>query len=193
VAVGAVRPADIDESHRPAESPVELVERLAREKAARTVHPGELVLGADTVVVVDGEILGKPVDRPAAGAMLALLSGRRHDVVTGVAVADRRRGSAVGIRSGTATTSVSFRTLTASEINAYVEGGEGLDKAGAYGIQGGGGAFVESISGRYDTVVGLPLDLAVRLLDPDGALGESVATSIGVSPWTPIAASSASS
>ena len=135
----------------------EYVESLARRKAASV--PGELVLGADTVVALDGEVLGKPADPDEAWAMLHRLSGRRHEVLTGVAL---REGMA--IRWGHARTEVTFRPLEPAEILRYVATGEPMDKAGAYAIQGGAAGFVESVVGDRDTVIGLPLALVRRLL-----------------------------
>ncbi len=123
-------------------------------------NPGALVLGADTIVVLDGRILGKPQDRPAAADMLRTLSGCQHQVTTVVALAVD--GQAVRVFS--ATTDVRFRSLNECEIRAYLATGEPFDKAGAYGIQGFGGLLVESIKGCYYNVVGLPLPkLAVEL------------------------------
>ncbi len=123
-------------------------------------NPGILVLGADTIVVLEGRILGKPQDQAAAHMMLRTLSGREHEVTTVVALA--LDGQAVRVFS--ATTSVRFRCLNTEEIDSYVATGEPLDKAGAYGIQGFGGLLVESIKGCYYNVVGLPLPkLAVEL------------------------------
>ncbi len=151
---------DVDETWPEGAAPDEgarlLAERKARAVAPRV--PTRLVLCADTVVAVDCEVLGKPRDRTEARAMLARLSGRRHQVATGVALALGDR-----VESAVATTSVTFRSLSAPEIDAYVATGEPLDKAGAYGIQGGAAAFVTQIEGPIDTVIGLPLDL-VRVL-----------------------------
>ena len=132
-------------------------EAVARAKVAAVA--GELVLGADTIVVVDGRALGKPHDAGAAAAMLRRLSGRTHEVVTGVAVRDRGR-----VRSGHARAGVTFRTLGEREIAGYVASGEPLDKAGAYAFQGGAGAFVTALEGEPDTVIGLPMALVRSLL-----------------------------
>jgi septum formation protein len=137
--------------------PAAYTEALARAKVAAV--EGELVLGADTVVVLDGEVIGKPADAGDAAAMLRRLSGRTHQVVTGVAV--RHRGT---VRSGHARARVTFRPLSEPEIAAYVAGGEPLDKAGAYGFQGAGAAFVTALDGDADTVIGLPLGLVRALL-----------------------------
>ena len=136
---------------------------LAKARTVAARHGGEdvVVLGADTIVVLDGEVLGKPVDTGAAAAMLRRLSGRTHAVVTAYAVVDVRSGDEV-VRS--VETAVTFRSLADAEIDAYVATGEPLDKAGAYGIQGRGAVLVERIDGDYFTVVGLPLaDFAVTL------------------------------
>ncbi|MCB9763443.1 MAG: septum formation inhibitor Maf [Alphaproteobacteria bacterium] len=146
-----VAPADIDETPRPGEGPVDFALRMAREKAAAGAHPG-LVLAADTVVHLDGHILGKPADAAEARAMLRMLSGRAHEVTTGVCVqdGDRRWVDAV-------TTEVTFRPLSEAEVSGYVATGEPFDKAGGYGIQGIGGFLVSHIRGSYTNVVGLPL------------------------------------
>jgi len=136
--------------------PEEVVRKLAEEKTRSVGEKGEgrVLLAADTVVVLDGRILGKPRDPREAAEMLSALSGRGHKVVTGVSVLDRRSGRHA---SGVEVTRVRFRTLTAGEIEAYVETGEPSDKAGAYGIQGVGALLVERIEGCYFNVVGLPL------------------------------------
>ena len=160
-----VEPADVDESLDGTLDVAAAVAGLAATKALAVAqrHRGEsvLVLGADTLVVVDGEALGKPVDEADARAMLGRLSGREHQVMTGVAIIDAASGNDVG---GVAVTTVRFRGLTPAEIAAYVATGEPLDKAGAYGIQGGAAAFVESLDGDRSNVVGLPLPLVQRLL-----------------------------
>ena len=157
-----VQPADIDESALPGESPEAHCERLAREKAlalAKRVDPAALVVGSDTIVVVDGAILGKPRDRADAARMLRMLSGRSHIVLTAVAVA---RGSR--LESGVERVSVTFRELTDRDIDSYIATDEPLDKAGAYGIQGYGATIVERIEGDYFAVMGLALTRLVRLL-----------------------------
>jgi septum formation protein len=155
-----VRPADVDESLVGGESPQEYAERLAREKAEAIADGGgDIVIGADTVVVIDGRVLGKPVNEQQAAAMLESLGGRTHVVVTAVAVVVDGRTS-----SGVEEVAVTFRPLTASEISAYVATGEPMDKAGAYGIQGFGATIVERIEGDYFAVMGLPLVRLVRLL-----------------------------
>jgi septum formation protein len=148
-----VRPADVDETPRPGEPPADLVERLAGAKAAAVgASRREVVVAADTVVVADGDALGKPVGGDDAARMLRRLGGRTHHVLTGVAV---RLGAA--LTSGVVSTEVTFRPLTEADIAWYVATGEPLDKAGAYAIQGVGGLFVERIDGSYHNVVGLPL------------------------------------
>jgi len=158
-----IAPSNIDETWRNGEAPAAHAERLAREKAAAVERAGAAVVGADTIVVIGGEILGKPRDAAEARAMLRRLAGRGHDVFTAVAVA--WRGAVV---SGTQRTAVWFRPMDEATIAAYVATGEPLDKAGAYGIQGYGAVLVERIEGDYFTVMGLGLGLLVELL---GRLG----------------------
>jgi septum formation protein len=156
-----VRPADIDETPRPGESPVACVERLARAKARRIAmgEPDTLVIAADTIVVIDNQILNKPVDTNDARRMLRALQGRRHDVYTAVCVT-RAGCEAAGVED----TGVWFRTLDDRAIDAYLATGEPMDKAGAYGIQGYGATIVERVDGDFFTVVGLPLVRLTRLL-----------------------------
>ncbi len=149
----------VDETWRPGEAPEVHSERLAREKAAAAARNGAAVIGADTNVVVDGEILGKPRDADEATVMLRRLSGRQHEVFTGVAVAYGRQ-----LASGVERTLVRFRALDDETIAAYVATGEPMDKAGAYGIQGYGAVLVERIDGDYFTVMGLGLGLMVELV-----------------------------
>lgn len=146
-----VRAPCVDESIRAGEPPGEMVLRLAVAKA-KTVAGLDLVIGADTTVVLDGVSLGKPPDVAAAMAMIASLSGRAHDVLTGFCV--RRTGQT---RSGVVRTKVVFRALSREEITAYVATGESFDKAGGYGIQGLGGALVDTVQGSYPNIVGLPV------------------------------------
>jgi septum formation protein len=156
-----VMPADVDERVLDGERPAPHAERLARAKA-RTLadrHPEALVIAADTIVVIDGRILGKPADAAEARQTLRLLSGREHVVFTAVAVA---RGASVA--SEVAEVTVAFRALADDEIAAYVETGEPLDKAGSYGIQGYGATIVERIDGDYFAVMGLSLVRVVRLM-----------------------------
>jgi septum formation protein len=161
-----VEPADVDETLDDGVDVAAAVAGLAAAKARAVAgnHPGErvLVLGADTLVVLDGEPLGKPTDQAEAREMLGRLSGREHQVMTGVAITDAATGRDVG---GVETTVVRFRALSAAEIDAYVATGEPLDKAGAYGIQGGAAAFVDQLTGDHSNVVGLPLSLVEQLLD----------------------------
>jgi nucleoside triphosphate pyrophosphatase len=186
--------ADVDEAVRAGESPALYVRRLAAEKSAaaqsshvasafrrtsaaakegpaetgRHVPPdGPIILAADTSVVVDGKILGKPRDDHDAAAMLERLSGRRHDVLTGVSI--RRNAFEVGCVE---TTTVSFAALTADEVAWYVGSGEGRDKAGAYAIQGLASRFVTRIEGSYSNVVGLPVAAVVELLTEAGFFQE---------------------
>jgi septum formation protein len=159
-----VRVARIDESPRPGEMPGDYVERLALEKAHAVARPGQLTLGADTMVVVDGEMLGKPAGRRAGIDMLGRLAGRTHQVITGVAVTNYARSRALRV-----TTDVTFRAITAEEAGAYWDTGEPSDKAGGYGIQGIGGIFAQSINGSYSAVVGLPLTETEALLREFGA------------------------
>ncbi|HEX9633809.1 MAG TPA: nucleoside triphosphate pyrophosphatase [Gemmatimonadales bacterium] len=157
---------DVDETPAPGEAPVALAVRLARAKADRVAarHPGRLVLAADTVVVLEGGMLGKPADPAEAEAMLAQLSGREHEVITAVALAAERR---VALRVDR--TRVRFRALEAETIRRYVATGEPLDKAGAYGLQGFGAVLVERIEGDCFGVIGLPVRLVVDLLADAGA------------------------
>jgi septum formation protein len=159
------RPAEVEEGVRPGESAFDAAERLAREKAAAVATPegDALVVAADTLVVLDGEALGKPRDRREAEAMLRRLQGRRHQVVTGVAVAAGGK-----LFSGRETTTVVFAPMSEEEIRAYAATGEPRDKAGAYAVQGIGGLFVERVEGSPSNVVGLPVRLLARLLAEAG-------------------------
>jgi len=141
-----------------------MVLRLATAKAcAAEVKTTRFVIGSDTAVVLDGDVLGKPRDQEDALTMLLRLSGRRHSVVTGVALLGPD-----GVQTALSTTDVFFREISRDEAIAYWQSGEPRDKAGAYGIQGRGGAFVESIKGSYSGVVGLPVYETVRLLQNAG-------------------------
>ena len=156
-----VQPAHIPEDVLPGEGAKECAERLACEKALSIArkHPHDIVLGADTVVVVDGELLGKPADAADARRMLRLLSGRKHEVITGVCLV------ASGVPSiSSATTVVTVNELTDQEISDYVTGGEPMDKAGAYAIQGIASRWIPRIEGDYSNVVGLPVALVFRML-----------------------------
>ncbi len=141
-------------------------EALARAKAGGA--DGEVVIGADTIVVVDGQVLGKPAGAAHAAAMLRRLSGRTHEVVTAVAVR-----SGCGIQSAHARARVTFRVLGEAEILEYAAGAEPLDKAGGYAYQGRAGGFVTRLEGEADTVIGLPIALLDRLLPPDLRRGRS--------------------
>jgi septum formation protein len=158
-----VRPANIDEQYLAGELPREHAERLAREKAVALDAPDAVTIGSDTIVVVDGEVLGKPRDRAHAAAMLRQLSGRSHIVMTGVAA--RWRGE---LASGLEEVGVTFRTLSEDDIERYIDTGEPMDKAGAYGIQGFGATIVDRVDGDYFAVMGLPLNRLVRLLQSLG-------------------------
>jgi septum formation protein len=152
-------PVDIDETPSPAEEAAALVVRLAREKALAGRRNDRIVLAADTEVVLDGEIFGKPGGEEEAVGMLLRLSGREHQVLTGVAVC--RAGS---VRTALSRTRVRFRDVSRDEALDYWHSGEPKDKAGAYGIQGLGGVFVSNIEGSYSGVVGLPVYETARLL-----------------------------
>lgn len=153
--------ADIDETEHEGESPEDYVIRLAREKAAAVAdqYPIKFVLGADTTVVIDEQIIAKPVDLDDARRMLMLLSGNWHEVLTGVAVV---RDSE--IRSGIQSTRVKFARMSDAEINFLAERGDPLDKAGAYAVQAQAALFIEGIEGDYWNVVGLPVSLVYRLV-----------------------------
>jgi len=154
----SVRAKPVEEVRVTGESPVDYAKRLARAKAeAAWESPGEIVLGADTIVVVDGQVLEKPIDADDARAMLRLLSGREHTVITGICLVDD-----YGIILDHSATQVRFAPLTESEIAEYVASGEPFDKAGAYAIQGLASKFVESVNGCYFNVMGLPLSLVYR-------------------------------
>jgi len=183
-----VQPADVDETPLPKESARECAERLAKEKALAVwqKRPEDLVLGADTVVVVDNMILGKPADGEDAARMLRMLSGRVHQVITGVCFAGAReqgtgtrvRGPGASqiaphllpgtgkkeIRTSSETTSVTMSVISDREIRDYVATGEPMDKAGAYAIQGIASRWIPRIEGDYSNVVGLPVALVYRML-----------------------------
>lgn len=157
----------IDESSSRGESPRRYVRRLAEAKAGAVAakYPTDWVVGADTIVVVDGKLLGKPVDGRDARRMLKLLSGRSHQVVSAIALA--RLQDRV-LRSRVSTTRVSFRKLAAGEIRWYVETREPMDKAGAYGIQGRGGLLVSRIEGSFSNVAGFPVEKFLELWNDAG-------------------------
>lgn len=155
---------DVDESPLPGESPGDMVVRLAVAKAAAAkTGPADVVIAADTAVVIDDRALGKPVDEADCLAMLDMLGGRAHKVVTGVAVYGPD-----GARTALSETDVYFREIGRDEARAYWQSGEPCDKAGAYAIQGLGGAFVERIDGSYSGVVGLPVFETMALLGQAG-------------------------
>jgi septum formation protein len=192
-----VQPANIDETPRAGEAPRECAERLAREKALAVwrTRPGDVVLGADTIVVVDETILGKPVDAEDAVRMLRMLAGRMHCVITGVclvgAIGNEKLEVVSGataplasqsndeipktenreLRTGSETTLVTMSKLSDVEIREYVATGEPMDKAGAYAIQGRASRWIPRIEGDYSNVVGLPLALVYGMLRERGAVG----------------------
>lgn len=168
----------VDEHTLPGEAPDEMVIRLAGAKAEAVVRPaGTVALGVDTIVSLDGLHLGKPKDATAARSMLAHLSGRTHDVWSGWAL----RGDGFEER-GTALTRVTFRPLTAVEIDEYVGTGEPMDKAGAYAIQGSGGALIAGFEGSKSNVMGLPLEVVVPALERAGVV-RSAAKGAGQDGW----------
>jgi septum formation protein len=161
-----VAPSRISEDLLEGETPEEHAERLSVEKAAAVAvdHPGALVLAGDTVVVLDGAVLGKPRDQSHAVSMLTALAGRTHQVISGLALAFPRGHR----RSGFMTTRVTFRSFDEGFARRYVDSREPMDKAGAYGIQGLGSALVQAIEGDYHTVMGLPIPLFLTLLEEGG-------------------------
>lgn len=167
-----VRPVDVDETPRSGEEARAYVLRLAEEKATARIEPGELVLAADTTVVLDGEILGKPADEAEAREMLERIAGREHTVLTGVALAQIGALAGVepgdGVRTAVEETRVRMAPLTADEAAWYAATGETLDKAGSYAVQGLGAMFVEAVFGDYTNVVGLPLPATYRLFRESG-------------------------
>jgi septum formation protein len=160
-----VDPAAVDETRLPDEAPEEYALRVARDKvhAGRARHPHDAVLGADTIVLIDGAVLGKPATPAEAVAMLKRLSGRSHDVITGVVVAWPGHERSVVER-----TRVRFASLSDADVQDYVATGEPMDKAGAYAIQGLAGRFVTSIEGSYSNVVGLPVAAVLQMLRDTG-------------------------
>ncbi|HEU0120721.1 MAG TPA: Maf family protein [Bryobacteraceae bacterium] len=159
-----VRVADIDESVRDGEAPQSYVRRLAAGKALKVARAAEeCVLAADTTVVADGEILGKPTDQSDAVRMLTLLAGRRHEVITGICLRYRQ-----DLYIDAAVTMVEFHPMTGAQIEAYVATGEPMDKAGAYGIQGIASRYIKGIEGCHFNVVGLPVSLVFRYLEKLG-------------------------
>ena len=155
-----VRPVEVDETPLPGEAARDYVTRIAREKAsAAAAAPGEIVLGADTTVVIHGEILGKPLDAADAHRMLHMLSGRHHEVLTGICLRSASR-----VIGDCAETSVWFAPLSSQEIEDYAASGEPMDKAGAYAIQGLASKFIQRIEGCYFNVMGLPVAMIYRHL-----------------------------
>ena len=154
-----VKPSNIPEQQLPRESPDGYVQRLARAKAVTVQHDSLPALGADTIVVLNGQILEKPNDRKDALEMLQLMQGKRHSVLTGVCISDGQKELTV-----LATAEVQFRKATTRELRKYWESGEPVDKAGAYGIQGLGAIFITGICGQPSTVAGLPLVETNQLL-----------------------------
>lgn len=161
-----VHAAQVDESRRDGEEPDAYVRRIAGAKAhaSTQAHPGRVVLAADTVVVVDGDILGKPRDAAEARGMLRRLSGRWHEVMTGVCLAGPIASTTVDV------TRVEFAPMTSEEIDWYVASGEPLDKAGAYAVQGLASRWVTRIEGSYSNVVGLPVARVHRMCTDAGLL-----------------------
>lgn len=164
----AVQPADIDETPRPGENPRECAVRLAREKALAVwqARPQDVVLGSDTIVVVDETILGKPVDAADATRMLRALSDRTHQVITGVCVVwpGKLRKEDRQLKTASETTLVTMNKLSEEDIQEYIATGEPMDKAGAYAIQGIASRWIPRIEGDYSNVVGLPVALVYRML-----------------------------
>jgi septum formation protein len=160
-----VHPADIDETYRDGEEAAPHAERLAREKGATLAarHSDAIVISADTIVVIDGLVLGKPRDDADATRMLSMLGGQTHVVLTAVAVSYKGK-----IRSAVESVRVTFRSLDTERIGAYIATAEPMDKAGAYGIQGFGATLVERVDGDYFAVMGLPLARMVDLLQEIG-------------------------
>lgn len=164
---------NINEDQMPGEAPIAYALRLAREKAQAVAaqYPQSYVLGADTIVVVDGEVLGKPIDHADAARMLRILSARGHEVTTAVSIVLPNKvapGTLAETRAST--TKVYFRELSEDEIQRYVAGGEPMDKAGAYAIQGGASRWTDRIEGEFSNVVGLPLSLVTDMLRTTGLL-----------------------
>jgi septum formation protein len=174
----AVCASDIPEMPAPGEAPADFARRAACEKGAAVARrrPGHWVLAADTVVAVDGEILGKPRDEADAARMLRRLADRTHEVLTGVALYGPDGACA---DSSVVATRVTFRALSDAEIAAYVASGEPADKAGAYAIQGGAAPFVRALEGSYSNVVGLPLDEVRALLARHGVVRPGAAAASG--------------
>jgi septum formation protein len=173
-----VHAANINEGQFGDEAPIAYALRLAREKAQAVAahYPQSYVLGADTIVVVDSEVLGKPRDHGDAARMLRLLSGRGHEVTTAVSVVAPGTVAPGTVAPGTlaetraSTTKVYFREIAEDEIQRYIAGGEPMDKAGAYAIQGGASRWADRIEGEFSNVVGLPLSLVTEMLKITGLM-----------------------
>ena len=178
-----VHAANINEDQFAHEPPIAYALRLAQEKAQAVAaqYPQSYVLGADTTVVLNGEVLGKPIDHADAARMLRLLSGRAHEVTTAVSLIVPSTFSLSTVPSSTVaqgtlaetracTTKVYFREITEAEIQQYVAGGEPMDKAGAYAIQGGASRWTDRIEGEFSNVVGLPLSLVTEMLKITGLM-----------------------
>jgi septum formation protein len=167
-----LQPAEIPEDPLAGELPPACAERLAREKALKVSRqrPEDLILGADTIVVVDGQILGKPSGLADAARMLRLLSGRTHQVITGVCLAGSQRMNGFE-DTRSETTTVTMSALSEDDIRFYVASGEPMDKAGAYAIQGIASRWIPRIEGDYSNVVGLPISLIYRMLCDHGWAG----------------------
>lgn len=163
-----IHAAHINEEQIPGEQPLDYALRLSREKAETMAahYPQSHVLGADTIVVIDGEVLGKPKDRADAARMLHRLSGRGHEVITAVSLV----APGAPTETHASTTKVNFRELTEQEIQQYVASGEPMDKAGSYAIQGGASLWAYRMEGEYSNVVGLPLSLVTEMLKTSGLL-----------------------
>jgi len=162
-----VIPSSVEEEHQDGLSPLEVARTLAGEKAADVASrfTSGIVIGADTIVVLDGEILGKPKDPEDAFQMLRRLSGRSHEVITALVLIEAESGK---MMTGQETTRVFFKEMTDREISAYISTGEPMDKAGAYGIQGKGMLLVRRIQGCYTNVVGLPMMKLTEMLSEMG-------------------------
>jgi septum formation protein len=160
-----VRPVNLDESLRPGEAPAAFAGRLAREKALAGGQAGRLALGADTIVVLGDRILGKPSGPAEARSHLADLSGRAHQVITAFCLAAAGRV----LTAGSVLSLVTFRPLTPAMIEGYADTGEGLDKAGGYGLQGRGWALIENVQGSLTNVMGLPLTEVLEALSFAGS------------------------
>ena len=154
-----VAPSHIDETQRPGEPPLAYVRRMAAEKAAPQRRPDLVALAADTIVVVEGEVLGKPADRSDAGRILSRLSGREHRVITAVCVDEAVRAVETVVR---------FKPLTPRELDFIAGSGDGDDKAGAYAVQGVAGSFITAIDGSVSNVIGLPMAETLEMLERAG-------------------------